>query len=63
MSYTKEECAEYAAKYGCYCGGDGVYTDYNCGASYELTCPHCRGTGKKDCPCEVVSLKCDRYKR
>lgn len=44
--------------YTCFCGGDGKYTDYNCGASFLITCPHCKGTGKKLCDCFMVSLAC-----
>lgn len=44
--------------YTCFCGGEGTYTDYNCGTSFEITCPHCRGSGIKCCACFEVSLKC-----
>lgn len=60
MSEEKQdrEAARYAAKRGCYCGGGGKYTDYNCGASFLVTCPHCCGTGTKRCACTKVTLSC-----
>lgn len=42
----------------CFCGGHGVYDDYNCGAAFEVTCPHCSGTGIKNCDCLKPSTKC-----
>ncbi len=56
---TNKQIEQYVKRHGCFCGGDGVYTDYNCGASYEVTCPHCRGTGKKSCTCSIVTLTCN----
>jgi hypothetical protein len=56
--YTDAEVAAYVKQHGCVCGGDGKYTDYNCGAAYELTCPHCRGTGKKKCACKQPTREC-----
>jgi hypothetical protein len=50
--------ARYVTENGCYCGGAGKYTDYNCGASFLVTCPHCRGTGKKQCRCTKGTLTC-----
>lgn len=55
---TEAEAAAFVAKRGCYCGGYGDYTDYNCGESYRVRCPHCRGTGKKICQCTISSLRC-----
>jgi hypothetical protein len=63
--YVAKEIAEFLSKYGCFCGGSGKYTDYNCGGSYELTCPHCRGKGirREACACEQPELKCpERFK-
>lgn len=38
---------------GCFCGGSGSYTDYNCGAEFLAICPHYKGTGKISCACET----------
>jgi hypothetical protein len=58
VSFTKKEIDEYIRKHGCFCGGDGKYTDYNCGASYLVTCPHCVGSGVRRCECEQPTLRC-----
>lgn len=58
--YSTVEIAAYLAKHGCFCGGDGKYTDYNCGASYPVTCPHCAGFGKKRCTCATPELTCPK---
>lgn len=42
----------------CFCGGDGKYTDWNCGGSFLRECPHCNGTGTKQCACTEVRVKC-----
>jgi hypothetical protein len=57
---TEEEAAKFVAENGCYCGGEGTYTSYNCGEAIELTCPHCLGTGKKSCKCTNAGLDCPR---
>lgn len=60
MEYTEKQIEEHLEKYGCFCGGYGTYTDYNCGAEFEIMCPHCSGDGKKKCGCKQPSLKCQR---
>jgi hypothetical protein len=57
-AFTKAEIVAYLRKHGCFCGGHGVYTDYNCGASFEVRCPHCKGTGTKKCKCLQPVLRC-----
>lgn len=47
----------------CFCGGDGKYTDYNCGAEFLVSCPHCRGTGTKKCECTKPDTVCKTYGR
>ena len=51
---------EQLEKYGCFCGGHGWYTNYNCGEALDVRCPHCRGSGKRQptCKCEAASLLC-----
>lgn len=41
----------------CFCGGDGSYTDYNCGQAFKVTCPHCDGTGNKALHCRCVKTR------
>lgn len=55
---TDDEIRQYVARHGCFCGGHGKYDDYNCGVSFEVTCPHCRGTGRKVCACVRPELSC-----
>jgi len=47
----------------CFCGGSGKFTDYNCGASFEVMCPHCQGTGVKKCTCSEAKLRCSQFGR
>ena len=47
----------------CFCGGDGKYVDYNCGESFYVECPHCRGTGTKKCSCEKADVVCQDFGR
>ncbi len=62
MAYTEQEIEEHLKRYGCFCGGHGTYTDYNCGASYEVTCPHCMGSGRKACGCRYPMLHCGHFR-
>lgn len=55
---SAEEIAAFVAQHGCFCGGSGRYTDYNCGAPFEVTCPHCRGSGTKKCDCSRPEIAC-----
>jgi len=47
----------------CFCGGDGKYVDYNCGESFYVSCPHCRGTGEKKCDCDKADTVCKQFGR
>lgn len=47
----------------CFCNGHGKYTDYNCGQSFSVTCPHCQGSGTKKCSCETAGTSCEKYGR
>lgn len=47
----------------CFCGGDGKYVDYNCGASFFVECPHCQGSGTKKCACKKADPVCKTYGR
>ena len=59
-SKMTDHIRDYLQKYGCFCGGKGQYTDYNCGVGFLVTCPHCQGSGKRRerCKCQIPELRC-----
>lgn len=63
MTLSREEVVVYLARHGCFCGGEGKFTDRNCGESYEATCPHCCGSGVRRCECTQPTLRCPEAQR